>query len=66
MATDPLDPDKEEIIATVNGTTLGLGAAPFNGEDVTAIALRFVGRPSKYGKLSLVAIHHEVLRENAP
>jgi hypothetical protein len=66
MATDPLDPDKEEVIATVNGTTLGLGVAPFNGEDVTAIALRFVGRPSKYGKLSLVAIHHEALRENAP
>lgn len=65
ISTDPIHPDEEETICTVNGTTLGLGINAFAGEDVTAIALRFTGRPSKYARLSALAVHHEVLGENA-
>jgi hypothetical protein len=66
ISTDPLHPDAEEVVCTVNGTTLGLGANKIAGEDVTAVALRLVGRPSKYARLSSLVVHHEVLKENAP
>lgn len=66
ISTDPLAPDTEEVVATVNGTTYGLGSSKIAGEDVTAISLRFVGRPSKYARLSNIAVHHEVIKENAP
>jgi len=65
ISTDPLVPDAEEIIGTVNGTTLAQGINPFQGEDVTALALRFVGRPNKYARLSSIAVHHQSLKENA-
>jgi hypothetical protein len=65
VATDPLAPDNEEVVATVNGTTLALGIDPMAGEDVTAVSLHFVGRSSKYGRLSSVALHYEPLKELA-
>ncbi len=66
ISTDPLAPDNEEVALTVGGSTPGVGAVPFAGEDVTAIALRFRGRPSAYGRVSTVAVHYEPLGENAP
>jgi hypothetical protein len=65
ISTDPQQPDVEESIGTFSGTNLGLGIDPFAGEDVTALSLHLVGRPSKYARLSSVAVHHQVLRENA-
>jgi hypothetical protein len=65
MATDPLQPDTEELIATLNGSTLASGINPFAGEDVTAVSLRFLGRSSKYARLSSIAVHHQTLKENA-
>jgi hypothetical protein len=63
IATDPLYPDNEELIATVSGTTLGLGGAPFSGENVSAISIHFQGRPSQYCRLSGIALHHAVMGE---
>ena len=65
IATDPLNPDEEEIIATTAGSTLGLGISPFQGEDVTAVSLRFVGRAGQYGRVSAVAMHYDPIGENA-
>ncbi len=65
LSTDPLQPNAEELIATITGTTLSLGVAPFSGEDVTAIALHLVGRSGQYGRISSIIVHYEALRENA-
>lgn len=66
ISTDPQQPDVEELIGTVAGTTLGQGSDPFGGEDVSSLALRFKGRANKYARLSAIAVHYVPLRENAP
>lgn len=65
MATDPQHPTAMENIATICNTTEGLGINPFNGEDVAAVSLRFVGRPSKNCKIANIAVHYEPLGEAA-
>ena len=65
VATDPTQPDAEETIATINGSTIGLGISPFSAEDGPIISLRFVGRPGKYSRLSNIAVHFQPLKENA-
>lgn len=66
ICTDPLSPDTEEVISTITGTQINNGSNPFGGEDVAALSLRFLGRPSKYGRVSAIAVHYEALKENAP
>lgn len=63
IATDPNSPDNEEEIATITQSTYGLGADPFNGEDTTAISLRFQGRAGEYCRIANIVVHYEPLGE---
>jgi hypothetical protein len=58
MGTDPTQPDLDEEIARLDGSTIGLGdvLAQAQGE---LFSLRFVAQDANYGRIAALVIHYE-------
>lgn len=58
-ATDPKQPDIEDLIAIVDGTTFGLQSIPYNSQS-EMLKLRLVNSGSGAAKLGMVIAHYDV------